>query len=323
MVISVERMQRGLAVPTVAIAAIAAAAWWIVGYLPWILTGLNGSDVTYLLETDGAMALPLYEYGTRMLFDFGLIGGLAAGLARILGGVQSRQAMVATLVGLAASVAVMLLQSYVALQLADDSAETPDGGVLTVLMGACVLGSLAGWGLGVVAVRGAVWFGLTLSVLAGLGTSWYWGVVRRPLDAILDGSDGSAGTVTSAVEAVGWVWVGVLAAALVVIGARPVQRLAVWPLAILISWFAYAPGALLGLLSSEIRYADDPELLESVWEWFWQGMTPTWRAWVGYAIAVALAVAGTVTVRYLTRLGVPDRSRPDPPSGSVSALGRQ
>ena len=280
-------------VPPIIIALAAGIIWWGIGFLPWIFTGLNGSELSILSETATTSAVPFGRVSSAgVMVGFGLIGGLCASGVWFLARLVGRRVWLASLTGITAAIAVAFVQTYIAAA-AERDLTTLDYQMLALSAASCVGGSLAGWGLGVALARGAVWIGMTLAALTVVGSSWYWEVIRRYVN-FTTAQDGYLRPGDGMYEIVSWQWVGVLAVAFIAIGARPLLRLAFWPVAIAVSWLAILPSFLVWSLTYELVHGEYLMFADE----FWTLMVPDGRAIVGYSIALALAGLVTAALAY-------------------------
>src|SRR5699024_5977914 len=227
-----------------------------------------------------------------VMVGFGLIGGLCASGVWFLARLVGRRVWLASLTGIMAAIAVAFVQTYIAAA-AERDLETFDYQLFALSAAACVGGSLAGWGLGVAITRGAVWIGMTLAALTAKGYTWYWEVIARYVN-FTTGQDGYPRPGDGMYEIVSWQWVGVIAVALIAIGARPLLRLAFWPVAIAVWWLAPLPSLLMWSLGNELVHGEYLISADDFWTW----MVPEGRVIVGCSIALALAGLVTAALAY-------------------------
>lgn len=96
-----------------------AAAWWVVGALPFLLTGLrlplqNLWDTEQAPESMPRVALPLSQYLIGFLVAIGIVGGVAAALTGLTAPPERRRRGVrAALSGAALAAAVSLAQTSI------------------------------------------------------------------------------------------------------------------------------------------------------------------------------------------------------------------
>lgn len=292
MVASSEPTQGAWKVPPIAVVLLAGASWWLIGYLPWVITGLNGSDYS-LRGVELTTAVPLLGHTVPYVLTFGLIGGVCASGSRLIAGPRASRTWVPSLIGMVAAVTAALVQSSIVGATADDQPISgAQSGFFAALCGACVLGSLVGWGLGILMSRGAVWAGLTLSGVVGVVGPWALALVMTYLGHVGNLHDSDDLAAQNAADLLTWQLDAVLALALVVIGARPARRLALWPVAILVSWFAYVPASLMGLLASN-ALGEDLFYRSSFSEWMSDLVVPNTDMLLH--LGASLVTAGIVT----------------------------
>lgn len=306
---STQRTSREAGLPLPAIAALAGVAWWVIGYLPWVITGFDGSPDLYSLDADYHTALPLHGYGARLMFEYGLFGGICASAVGLVSGGRRTATYIATLIGMASAILVTLLQSYVAVQMAEAPLRGTDPLTLGVLAVACISGSLSGWALAWVATLGRAWLGIVISVLSGTAPWWIIDLGIQCANTLSRISGGTLDLRSLADEALPWSWLVLLAIALIIIGARPPSRLMLWPVAVLISWFAVAPGTALAVTTIATQYDDAPNnVVQTTWDIVMH--LPDKEAVIKYAIAVGIAGIFTIGMRVWTDRHVSGRLAP-------------
>lgn len=204
--------------PPLALVAVSAVAWWVVGFLPWIIDGL-GNDLRF--ET---RALPLFAGNVTALVVGAGLGGVVGGLAARLGtgGRAARAGASAT--GVAIAMCATLVQSRSAASVGVDSRITNG---LTVVV---IVTTLVGLGIGVLGTTGRVGLGFALAAVAGATPVWLMAVLNAM--GVGHGSD-----LRDAQELCRWSGAGVLAAALIVAGVQPAVRAAAWLGIVLLAWF--------------------------------------------------------------------------------------
>ncbi len=298
------RLPRRGALPTWALLPLAAAVWWVGGYLWWLL----GSSA----RGGSAMALPLHTSVLSGLVLGAVAGGIGAGLlARLTG--RRGPALAATAGGVALAVLVTLVQSSSAVRGAAAGSFAADPRVLTGLTVVVVCAALAGWLLGSAAVLGRPGLGVALAVLAGLAPSWVGGVLSR-----LAGPEAHTALDRTAT----WSGAAVLALALVVVGLHPPARLVWWPVVLVAAWFTGPALTALVYLGPSLRSgAGLPgTLFDSVsaaWQVFGEASSPDFRDLTPWVVAgvVALAVSAVLATRL--RRGPGERPEPSPVSASA------
>jgi hypothetical protein len=229
------RRQRRLPAP--ALIPIAGLVWWVVGFLPWILTGL-GHDVRSLIGTPVA-AVPLFTGHVSELVVGAGVGGLCAGLVPLLGRGSRAARIAAVATGVAVTVAIVVLQSRSALTGTDG--RVLDG--LSVLVVGITVVALA---IGLLATTGRVGLGIAGAAIAGAAPVWLPAVLSQlGLDA--------PEAFRHVTDATRWVGAVLLAASLVTIGVRPVVRLVWWPVAIVLAWLVSPTATAAGYIEPMLR----------------------------------------------------------------------
>jgi hypothetical protein len=267
-------------VPPWALVPVAALAWWLVGYLPWLVDGPGRA---------APLALPLRASLLTLLVLGALTGGVVAGLTGLLAPPGRRgRTLLATGAGTALAVAVTLGQSVAAS--GRGSGFDADSRVLTGL-GVVVLAVAAlGWGAGALAVLGGPGLGIALGLLAGVLPGWLTSVLHPvlPFEAL-----GSLGTVAV------WLQGAVLCGALVAVGTRPPARWAVWPVVPLVTWFTGPALTAVTYVEPALRPgaglpAGLPDALAGAWQVFWLASSPVDRRLLPWVVAVVVAVVVSV-----------------------------
>lgn len=208
--------------PALALLPLAAAAWWVGGFLWWLLASARRGDA------GGETALPFAASSLSGLVLGGLAGGVAAGLLARLTDRRGR-GLAAPAGGVALAVLVTLVQSSAAVREAAAGTFAADPVVLTGLTAVTVGAAAAGWGAGSLALLGRGGLAPALGVLAGLTPSWVSSVVFAVTGPEAAPAVGRAAT---------WSGAALLALALVVAGLRPPARLLWWPPVVGLAWFA-------------------------------------------------------------------------------------
>ncbi|CCG03241.1 hypothetical protein [Blastococcus saxobsidens] len=281
--------------PPWALGPVAALGWWLVGFFPSLLEDVltdhpaQGWPVVYLLASHSGILWMGAFWG-------GIVAGLLGRLARPG---RRRTAVAATGAGVASAMALTLLQVglFIAGQPIPFGADRVIAGLglLTVVAG-CV-----GWALGSAWVFGRIGLGVGLAALATAVTGWLSGLQLALLNA----------TQADHLLALDWRWsqwagVVVLAAALVVIGARPAARLAWWAVVLVGAWFVepastaavhleiYLRGAVPGMPGFPETL---PEALAAAAQTFWQVAQPGHQQLVAPWIAAVVVAALVCAVR--------------------------
>lgn len=285
-----SRVRRRL--PWWALIPLSAAAWWVGGYLFWLVEGLR------MVPVGARTAIPLVPSMIGVLVLGALVGGVVAGL--LARAAERRAAGVpATAGGTALAVVLALGTTAETLRTnAPDTFETEPA----VVLGLCavvVLASAAGWALGAPAALGAAGAAPGLAVLAG-AASWWTSQLVIALVGL--------GDLTSPLGRLGtWLGAALLVAALVLVGVRPLARLAWWPAVVLLAWFVSPALTAVSYLEQVLRPgyglpATLPDALAAAWEVFGLASLPGGRDLLPWLVAIAVAAAVAVV-----------RSRPRPP----------
>ena len=221
--------------PQAALVPLAAVAWWVFGYLPWLIAGMgSSSSVSGRAGGPGVggarLAVPLTSSLTWPLVFGALAGGVVAGMLGLVArpGHRGRTTM-ATLTGVGLAVIVAVGQVVAARGgLLDEFSAGP-----RVLAGLCLvvaLMALVGWALGACATLGRPGTGIALAVLAEVTPQWLPGLLTQLFGTSPIGPLGTRGTIMV------WLSSAMLAIALAVIGVRPLSRLIWWPVALFVAW---------------------------------------------------------------------------------------
>jgi hypothetical protein len=226
--------------PVWALVPLAGVVWWAGGHLFWLLDGLRAVPV------GPRMALPLSASLMSVLVLGALVGGVGAGLL-CLATPRRRLGALATLGGVAAALVVALTDSATTLRGEAPDAFSGDGVVVGALCAVVVAVALAGWALGSAAAFGRPGLALGLAVLAGAAPSWVSSVAFAVVEPSAPGVVSAVGRVSA------WAGAAVLAFALMTAGARPVSRLAWWPVAVLAAWFVSPALTAAGYLEQLLR----------------------------------------------------------------------
>lgn len=202
--------------PPWALVPVAALGWWLVGFFPSLL-----QDVLTDHPVRGWPVVPLLASSSGVLWMGAFWGGVVAGLlGRLARPGRRRTAVAATGAAVATGMAVTLLQ--VGRFIADQPVPSGEGRVIAGLCLLTVVAGCVGWALGSAWVFGRVGLGVSLAALATVVTGWLDAVQV----ALLNATQGVG------VFVLDWRWsqwagAVVLAAALVVIGARPAAAVGV------------------------------------------------------------------------------------------------
>ncbi|UPK75977.1 hypothetical protein MU582_04895 [Nocardioidaceae bacterium SCSIO 66511] len=302
-------------VPVTVIAPASALAWWLVGYLPWLIGG--AADDVGLLDAysvaDRMVALPLLTDYLALLVLCGVVGGAFAGLLTLFSDGPPATTLTASFAGLACAVLVTGIWSTSVL----GNVETGDDGnaaVLAALMATAAGATLLGWLFGAGAYFGRVPLGIALCGLSGALPTW---LLYITYNLGLDSRSELLYTASCYVGA------GLLVVGLVVIGVRPYVRLLAWVAAIVLAWIVSpalsAAGYLGGTLHPPATVTDS---LRPAWDVFVLAVKPAnapadWA--VPFIVAIGLALAVSVRLE-MRRAGsgddADDHSPVDPSSSS-------
>lgn len=299
--IGAETARRGL--PVASLVPLSAVAWWVIGFLPWLLSGLNGSGLDTRRGVGAtALAVPLTVADLGALVQGSALGGLLAGSLCLLARPASRGLVIAaTFSGTAIASAVAITVS--AMTILQDGGVAGYGMVLGPVCLVAAFWTLVGWGVGAAAVLGRPGLSITLAALAGFGSAWLTSVLLQ----ILPVEPYDMAWVS---ELATWVGAAVLAVALVVLGWRPGWRVALWPVVVLIPWLIgaglTATEYLAHGLNSRIASLNRlPDTIDGSIDVFWLASLPDTRPVLPWLVAIAVGIVGTIL---LSRS--PARSRP-------------
>jgi hypothetical protein len=210
-------------VPPLALVPIAALAWWLVGFLPWLLNGA-GHEVL-AARGAGFLALPLLSGGVSQLVIGAGGGGVVAGLVAGLGAGTRVVRAGACAAGVAIALLVTLLQTRNGL-----SGSAVDSRVTSGLTVVVVVTAIVGLGLGLLCLIGRVGLGLAVGAAAGATPFWVMSVFNAfEVDSTRDGLE-----VAHRVSE--WAGAVVLAVALICAGLQPAVRSAAWVGIVLLAW---------------------------------------------------------------------------------------
>jgi hypothetical protein len=281
----------------------AALTWYVVGFLAWLVDGLG--------DAGASLAVPLLTGAMSTLVMGGVVGGVAAGLLSAAGpaGLRARSVL-ATLAGTTLALVVALVTSANRLDSAAFRDFDGDSRVTTGLVVGAVVATAIGWAAGALVVVGRPGLGIALALLAGMLPSWLsslvFAVLPPPQEAM---------AVLGQVW--GWLAVGLLAAALVVVGARPSARWAWWPLLVAITWFTGPVLVALVYLSPLLRPGAGlpgtlPDSLDAAAQVFREASSPDARDLWPWGVALVLAaIVALARARRTTRV----TPRPDDGAG--------
>ena len=299
---STERGPRWTGLAPWALIPLAAAVWWVVGFLPWILDGMR-------IDLDGSplAALPLTSGNLSVLVVGGGVGGLVSGLLVRLGHGARLASAAAVLVGVMIAAGVTLVQSFTAYSGPAPGTFGGDDRVLVGLTAVVITSTAVGVAWGLLSLAGDVGLGLSLAGVAGSLPIWAIYVLYAV------GFDSWA-PIVQLDRAARWAGVAILAAGLVRIGVRPLGRLVWWPVAVVLAWSIMPTITAAGYLEQLLRPGSAlSEILRDQ-------VSVTWQVWrmaaaldarplAPWIVAVAAAVVGAVVLdRQRSRVPEPARS---------------
>lgn len=279
---------------------LAAAGWWVVGALPWIVDGLGARsprDWTSDIETGSVASgylslLPFTAGRMGLLLVVTLVGGLAAAVAALW--VRPREGRTLAVAG-AAALGTLAAAAYTVAQSAGATRQLGndfdrDDRVLVGVLAVAVVGTVAGLLLGLVVVLGRpVFRALAAAPLAVAVGSWVSAVAvalvgtQRALPVL-------AWTTTLIAVLVGL--------ALAPVGVRSPGRVLVWPLVLVLVAVCSAAQTAFGYLTAYLRPRSGlPDGLrdhvEASRDVFLRALQPEFQPWGAYAVAVAVGLVGT------------------------------
>jgi hypothetical protein len=277
---------RGL--PTLLLVPIAAAAWWLVGFLPWVIDLLGSNILT--ANGYGRAALPLLSGSSvfELVISAG-VGGVLAGLVGLLGRGRGWARTAAVVTGVVIVLALAVAQSRAALDGSQLGGGQTTDARLTGGLGLLVVGvTLLGLALGVASLLGRPGLAMAVAALAGALPLWVASLVDVVSDAAL-----RHGTVLALSR---WSGAVLLVVALVVAGMRPVVRLLWWPAAVLLAWIVQPSTTAAGYLGMSLsRGPRSPdavrEYASAAWQVWRQAIEPGARPLAPWVVAVVVAAA--------------------------------
>jgi hypothetical protein len=268
----------------------AALAWWLVGYLPWVVeTALSPA------WSRPSAAVPSAGSALGILVFGGLTGGLVAGLLCLSAPPDRRwRAAAFALGGVALALVVVIV---LASRTVGGDGFAGDRRVVMGLSAATVLASLVGWFLGACSAFGRPGLGIALGALSAVVPSWLLALVAAVVSATQESFLFGPGWTT----ATSWLGACVLAGALVTVGLRPPARAAWWPLVVLVAWFVAPVLTAAGYLEVYLRPGAGlpnslPDALAATWQVFGQSALPEYRPVVPWLVAVGVAVVASLVL---------------------------
>ena len=271
---------------------IAAAAWWVVGALPWIASGLGtGGGVP-----NGYLSLlPFRTSLLPQLLTVTLCGGAVAGLTTLWLRDRRRRRVASSLAAVGGSF-VATCYSVAQAAGATRSLGTDfdrDQRVLAGVLAVAVVGSLLGTILGLlVALGGPVTRALAAAPLAVAAGGWAAGV----LVAVVG--------VETALPFLPWeryVIGALIGLALATVGLRPARRLVAWVVALALVAVSQAAMTAFGYVTPQLRPgaglpAGLSDLFDAGRDVFVLALGPEHQPWVVYVIALAGGLAGALVL---------------------------
>ena len=285
-----SRLQR---VPLWAVVVVAGVAWWFVGFLPWIVaSALDGSPAVGI-PAGTFPAVPLIADQLGALVAGAFTGGLVAGgVGLVAPPCDRRLVALATFGGMATVSAIAVVQA--GRVIGGAGGFEGDHRVVFGVGAIAGLATAAGWVLGSCWIFGRPGLGVGLGALSGVVPFWLGTLAVAVINAV-----SPTGTMTS-LRGINWAAAIVLALALVVVGVRPLSRLAWWPVVLLVAWFVgpalTAAGYIEVYLRSGAGLPDTlPEALAATWQVFGHALLPGNRYLLPWGVAVVVA-AGVAVV---------------------------
>ena len=254
--------------PLPALIPVAGLAWWVGGFLAWLVDGLGREMfIGNPMYSFSPMALPLVAGNISTLVLGSGVGGLAAGLITTLARGTRLERVGAASAGVALTLLVTLMESRSAIGDTGPAAFDNDDRVTNGLTVIVVVMTIAGLGVGLLALTGSVGMGLALGGVAGATPMW----LAKVLSAV-GGTE--AGNMQHTYATTQWFGAAVLVAALVIVGLRPAARVAAWPGIVLLAWIIGPTLTAAGYLEAFLRPGMGlPHLLRD----FLSAATDVWR----------------------------------------------
>ena len=307
---------------------LAAAAWWGVGALPWIVDGLGASSPRYWVadavtgEASGGYItlLPFRAVFLALLLAMTVVGGAAAGLTVRWTGRDARRPLragFASAVGALAAVAYTVAQSAGATrQLGTDFDR--DERVLVGVVAVAVAGGLVGLVLGWCLAHGRP----VVAALAAAPVAVAAGAWTARLVVVMLGPDDAGSVVPWTTAATVGLVVGV---GLARVGTTPARRLGAWVAVTAVTVAAQAALTAFEHLAGSLRTgAGLPgalnDLVGQTRAVFLDALAPAHQPWWWLVVAVGVGLAGTPLARRVRSAGTTGGAVPVPdPSAAASA----
>lgn len=299
-------------IPAPALVPAAALAWWVIGYLAWLVDGLGSSikGVQISSIATDSVTIPLLLTELPHLVLGGFVGGICAGLLTIVGHGRPVTNLAASFAGVACAVLLTGIQSTSTLR--DVAARGYDDGdsfgqALTAIT---AVAALLGWLLGVGGSFDRAPLGVALAGLAGASSFWL-GMVTFAIDP-----SWNADFLTPLIR---YASAALLTVGLVTIGIDSYKRLLAWPVAVALAWLVVPAYSVVGLLASYARWPGElPDVLRRHWDIVELSVPPenySVDTWLPFVIAILLAIA--ISIRLGARRAAElDAHSPVDPSNS-------
>ncbi|KGN31522.1 hypothetical protein N802_03905 [Knoellia sinensis KCTC 19936] len=286
----------GRVLPGWAVFVLSASAFWVVGFLPWIVGGMrlpsSPAWPTFPPNSTPLVVLPFGEYQVLQLFVSSVIGGTAALVVARLSHPHVRHprliAAFGAVVALVVSVTQTLLPIRPALAPGIEAKLLLTALIVTVLVSALV-GLVVGSGV----AKGSGWpWLLGGAVAASLAGSWFADVVMR-------GPEAAPQWVVQVAQWSPWISGVLLGLVLAVFGFRPMARLLGWAVALGVAWvmpslLTAAHHAMDIARRSPLRRSDIREVLDAGRDVFVQSLLPGNHLIGPLVLAVVIGVVGSV-----------------------------
>ena len=276
--------------PVLALTPMAGAAWWLVGFLPWIAGGMSrpvGSS--YSGQKVVHLAVPLFAESLSLLAIDAVLGGIVAGLLARAARGRLRVRAAAVTVGVAVAVVLTLIQSRHAIGAGRTDSFAADSRVLDGLCFLVVVGAASGVALGLLGNSGTLGLGVAAGAVAGSAPVW--------LISLFNGAVGAdQGLFRLLTEISQWTGAALLALALFTIGHRPKSRALAWPLVVVFVWLVGPTVTALTYLGQLLRSgaglpASLPEHLSATIQVWTEASSPAARPLIPWVTAAIVAVA--------------------------------
>ena len=285
---------------------LAAAGWWVVGALPWMIDGLGArsprnwpNDVSAGSATDGYISLlPFTTVHLGLLLTITLVGGAVAALATLwvsprvpARGRRLASVSLATLGGLTAAAYATAQSAGATRQLGSDFDR--DDRVMLGVLAVAAVGTLLGLVLGLVVVLSrSVLRALAAAPLAVALASW----VSADVVSLLGAERGRW-----LLEWTPYVTAVAVGLALAGLGVRSLWRLATWPAVLLLVAACTAGQTAFGYLASSLRPRSGlpnglRDHVEASRDVFIEALRPEHQLWGVYAVALAVGLLGSAVL---------------------------